>query len=210
MLEVNKPKLLDRVRATARMRHLSLRTEDAYVARIRQFILFHQKRHPAEMGADEIAAYLTHLAVNDHVAASTQNVALCALLFLYRDVMQVELPQIQNVHRAQQKTKLPVVFSRAEVKQILAQLRGVDDLMARLRYGPTYRRRAVVTRCATRLRLICSKAVTIFAPFKSCSDTKMFARRWFIRTFSIAADAACEVCSKISFTFKIPLIARAV
>jgi site-specific recombinase XerD len=92
-----KPKLLDSVRAVARVRHLSLRTEEAYVARIRQFILFHNKRHPLEMGADEIATYLTHLAVNDHVAASTQNVALSALLFLYRDVLHVEMEHIQGV-----------------------------------------------------------------------------------------------------------------
>lgn len=148
MVEAKKPKLLDRVRAVARVRHLSLRTEDAYVARIRQFILFHQKRHPLEMGADEIAAYLTHLAVNDRVAASTQNVALCALLFLYRDVLQVEMPQIHGVARAQQKTKLPVVFTRDEVKQILALLKGVDYLMASLLYGAGLR----VMECA-RLRV---------------------------------------------------------
>jgi len=130
-----KPKLLEQVRAVARVRHLSLRTEEAYVARIRQFILFHGKRHPSEMAETEIRQYLTHLAVNERVAASTQNVALCALLFLYRDVLKQELPQITGVERARTKSKLPVVFTREETAAVLTHLTGRDYLMASLLYG---------------------------------------------------------------------------
>src|ERR687893_1071085 len=89
---MNKPKLLDRVRSAARLRHLSLRTEEAYADCIKRFILFHRKRHPSEMGADEIRQFLSHLAVAGRVSASTQNQALCALLFLYRDILQIDLP----------------------------------------------------------------------------------------------------------------------
>lgn len=134
-MPVRRPKLLEQVRAVARMRHLSLRTEEAYVARIKQFILFHGKRHPLEMGEEEVRAYLSHLAVDGQVAASTQNVALCALLFLYRDVLCRELPQITGVERARVKQKLPVVFTRDEVAAVLSHLRGVDYLMASLLYG---------------------------------------------------------------------------
>jgi hypothetical protein len=88
-----KPKLLDQVRAVARARHLSHRTEDAYVGFIRRYILFHGKRHPLEMGAEEITAFLTHLAVTERVSASTQNQALFAVLFLYRDVLHLERSQ---------------------------------------------------------------------------------------------------------------------
>ena len=97
---MNRPGLLDQARAVARMRYLSLRTEEAYCDWIRRFILFHQKRHPSEMGADQIRQFLTHLAVKSNVAASTQNQALCALLFLYRDVLRVELPYVEGIERA--------------------------------------------------------------------------------------------------------------
>ena len=135
ILSERKPKLLEQVRAVARLRHLSLKTEDAYVARIKQFILFHKKRHPLELGAAEVRAYLSHLAVNRQVAASTQNVALCALLFLYRDVLRKDLPDITGVERARAKPKLPVVFTREEVAAVFAHLDGVDRLMAGLLYG---------------------------------------------------------------------------
>jgi site-specific recombinase XerD len=91
------PKLLDEVRNVARLKHLSLKTEKAYAHYIRQFILFHNKRHPLEMGSDEVRAYLTYLAVQKHVAASTQNTAFSALLFLYRNVLRRELPQLDGV-----------------------------------------------------------------------------------------------------------------
>ncbi len=117
---MSKPKLLDQVRAIARLKHLSLKTEQAYVNYIRRFILFHEKRHPAEMGADEVRQFLTHLAVERQVAASTQNVALNALLFLYRDVLEIALPLIDGVVRAKLPKRLPVVFTRAEVEAILS------------------------------------------------------------------------------------------
>ncbi len=128
-------RLLDQVRQAIRLKHYSLKTEKSYVYYIRDFILFHNKRHPKEMGADEIRTYLTHLAVRQNVAASTQNVALSALLFLYRHVLQIELPYIDNIERAKTPERVPVVFTRSEVKAILAQLDGVYYLIASLLYG---------------------------------------------------------------------------
>jgi len=89
--------LLDQVRAVARLKHYSLRTEESYVQAIKRFILFHHKRHPATMGTVEIQAYLTHLAVEGNVAASTLNVARCAILFLYREVLRIELPALSHI-----------------------------------------------------------------------------------------------------------------
>lgn len=132
---MDRPKLLDEVRTVARLRHLSYRTEESYVSVIRRFILFHGKRHPAEMGAEEIRAFLAHMALEEHVAASTQNVAFAALLFLYREVLGVELPDIGEVERARGPQKIPVVFTRDEARQVLAQLSGHHALMARLLYG---------------------------------------------------------------------------
>ena len=105
------PKLFDRVHSVARLRHLSMGTERAYSDCVRRFILFHKKRHPAEMGAEEIRQFLSHLAVGGNVAASTQNVALCALLFLYRDVLGVELPYVEGILRAKRPARVPVVFT---------------------------------------------------------------------------------------------------
>ena len=132
---MHKPRLLDRVRAVARVRHLSLRTEQAYSDWIRRFILFHHKRHPEEMGAEEIRLFLSHLAVEGRVSASTQNVALCALLFLYRDVLGMELPYVEGIMRAKRPTRVPVVFTRQEVERLLAQLSGTYALIAGLLYG---------------------------------------------------------------------------
>lgn len=132
---MNKPKLLEQVRSVARLRHLSLRTEEAYSDWIRRFILFHHKRHPSEMGADQIRQFLSHLAVTGRVSASTQNQALCALLFLYRDVLQVELPYVDGIERAKRPARLPVVFTRQEVSRLLAQLTGTYSLIASLLYG---------------------------------------------------------------------------
>jgi integron integrase len=132
---VQKPKLLDRVRAVARVRHLSLRTEQAYSDWIRRFILFHRKRHPEQMGAEEIQLFLSHLAVEGQVSASTQNVALCALLFLYRDVLQVELPYVEGIQRAKRPIRVPVVFTRTEVSSLLSCLSGTYGLVAGLLYG---------------------------------------------------------------------------
>jgi integron integrase len=128
-------RLVDRIREAARLRHLSRRTERAYASWIRRFILFHAKRHPREMGACEVTAYLTHLASERHVAASTQNQALSALLFLYRDVLGMELPWMDEIVRAKRTRHLPVVLSRAEVGQLIGKLDGTPRLMALLLYG---------------------------------------------------------------------------
>lgn len=130
-----KPKLLDCVHAVARMRHLSLGTERAYSDWIKRFILFHKKRHPKEMGTDEIRLFLSHLAVDGNVAASTQNVALCALLFLYRDVLGVELPYVDGIQRAKRPARIPVVFTRAEAAALLSHLSGTYKHIVGLLYG---------------------------------------------------------------------------
>ena len=129
------PKLLDRVRQTIRAKHYSRRTESAYVDWIRRYILFHQKRHPSAMGAPEIAAFLTWLATNRRVSASTQNQSLSALLFLYRDVLHIEIGSIENVPRARMPVRVPVVLSRAEVARIKKHLHGVTWIMVTLLYG---------------------------------------------------------------------------
>lgn len=129
------PRLLDRVQLAIRTRHLSLRTEQAYVQWIRRFILFHDKRHPKEMGADEIGAFLTHLAVDKRVSASTQNQALSALLFLYREVLGRQPGELKDVVRARRPKKLPVVLSKDEVNSVLDRLTGAHRLMATLLYG---------------------------------------------------------------------------
>ena len=130
-----KPRLLDRVRETVRARHYSRRTEKAYVHWIRRYIFFHGTRHPAEMGAAEVTSFLTSLAVRGKVAASTQNQALSALLFLYREVLGVELPWLDDVVRAKRPQHLPVVLTRDEVRAVLQRLDGVPRLMAILLYG---------------------------------------------------------------------------
>jgi integron integrase len=129
------PRLLDRVRAALRARHFSRRTEEAYVAWIRRYIFFHDKRHPAHMGAPEVTRFLTSLAVDRHVAASTQNQALSALLFLYRDVLEVDLPWLDGIVRAKRPQRLPIVLTRDEVRAVLRALQGVPRLMACLLYG---------------------------------------------------------------------------
>jgi integron integrase len=133
--EPPKPRLLDRVRAALRLRHGSRRTEATYVAWIRRYILFHGKRHPADMGAAEVTRFLTSLAVDGRVAASTQNQALSALLFLYRNVLEVDLPWLDDVVRAKRPERLPVVLTREEVVAVLRRLDGVPRLMAFLLYG---------------------------------------------------------------------------
>lgn len=130
-----KPSLLQQVRHQIRLKHYSIRTEDAYLKIIKRFILFHQKRHPREMGVDEIRQYLTHLATAGQVSASTQNQALSALLFLYREVLNVELPFIDGIERAKRPVRVPTVLTRAEADKVLARLRGVHYLMASLLYG---------------------------------------------------------------------------
>ena len=132
---MSSPILLDQVRTTSRLRHLSLKTETAYVNWIKRFVLFHNKRHPLEMRETEIRQFLAHLAVNLQVSASTQTVALSAILFLYRDVLKQNLPYIDHIERANPSRKLPVVFTRAEVQTIFAHLSGTPLIIASLLYG---------------------------------------------------------------------------
>lgn len=126
---------LNQVRQTVRLKHYSRSTEDSYLHYILDFIRYHNKRRPKELGINEVRAYLTHLAVHKQVAASTQNVALSALLFLYKEVLHVALPYIDNIERAKRPKRLPVVFTRDEVKQILANLTGTHHLVIALLYG---------------------------------------------------------------------------
>jgi integron integrase len=130
-----KPRLLDQVRATIRRKHYSIRTEDTYVHWIKRYIFFHNKRHPAEMAEPEIEQFLSHLAVQLKVAASTQNQALNALVFLYREVLGKQIGVMQNLERAKQPQRLPVVLTETEVRAVLTQLEGRHWLMASLLYG---------------------------------------------------------------------------
>ena len=129
------PKLLDRVREANRLRHGSRSTEKSYVGWIRRYILFHGKRHPAEMGAPEVTRFLSALAVEGKVAASTQNQALSALLFLYRYVMHQDLPWLDDIVRAKRPKRLPIVLTRDEVRAVITELHGTPRLMATLLYG---------------------------------------------------------------------------
>ncbi len=129
------PKLLDRVREANRLRHGSRSTEKSYVGWIRRYILFHGKRRPAEMGAPEVTRFLSSLAVEGRVAASTQNQALSALLFLYRHVLHQDLPWLEDVVRAKRPKHLPVVLTRDEVRAVILELHGTPRLMATLLYG---------------------------------------------------------------------------
>ena len=129
------PRLLDQIRARCRLRHYSIRTERAYVSWARRFILANGRRHPRDMGVVEVEAFLSTLATRDDVAASTQNQALSALLFLYREVLGIELPWMESVVRAKRPQKVPVVLSHDEVARLLAVLDGQPWLMAALLYG---------------------------------------------------------------------------
>jgi integron integrase len=130
-----KPKLLDVVRARIRAKHYSYRTEEQYVDWIRRFILFSGKRHPADMSGPEITRYLNHLAVERRVSASTQNQALAAILVLYRQVLEVDLPWLDNVVRARAPQRVPIVLTRREAHALVAQLEGVFHLIGQLLYG---------------------------------------------------------------------------
>lgn len=128
-------RLLEVVRGRLRLRHYSLRTEEAYIGWIRRFIQFHGRRHPREMGAPEVEAFLTHLAVEGQVSPSTQNQALSALLFLYKEALGTDLPWLKDVHRAKRRQRLPVVLTVREVQAVFEQMRGKPLLMAQLLYG---------------------------------------------------------------------------
>ena len=127
--------LLTQVRQVLRLRHMSRSTEKSYLYYILDYIYFHNKRHPQEMGVNEIRTYLSHLAMQKNVAGSTQNVALSALLFLYRQVLKSDLPDIDNIERARRPKRLPVVLTRREVQEVLAIVDGVEGLFLQLLYG---------------------------------------------------------------------------
>jgi integron integrase len=130
-----KARLLDQVREVLRVKHYSIHTEDAYVAWIKRYIFFHQKRHPREMGAPEVQAFLSDLAVRQNVSASTQNQALNALVFLYSEVLHLELDWMHDLVRARRTHRVPVVLSKPEVQRVLAAMTGTTQLMGKLLYG---------------------------------------------------------------------------
>lgn len=132
---MDKPRLLDQVRDALRLRHYSLRTEATYIQWIKRFILFHDKRHPLEMGEQEITAFLTHLAVDKHVSPSTQNQALAAILFLYKEALARDLDWMDGIVRAKRPERIPEVLSPEQVRKLIDQLEGTHQLMARLIYG---------------------------------------------------------------------------
>jgi integron integrase len=131
----NSPKLLDKVRDKLRVKHYSIRTEQTYVHWIKRYIFFHGKRHPKELGARDIESFLTHLAVAGKVSASTQNLAKSSLLFLYREVLEIQLPWLENVTQAKAPKRLPVVLTVSEVQSVLSRLTGTHALIASLLYG---------------------------------------------------------------------------
>ena len=132
---MHRRRLLDEVRTVIRRKHYSYRTEATYVQWIRRFILFHGKRHPRDMGADEVTAFLSHLATQRRVAAATQNQALSAILFLYQKVLEIDLPWLTDIDRAKRPRRLPVVLTRQEVQAVLDLLSGIHWLVLALLYG---------------------------------------------------------------------------
>jgi integron integrase len=135
MVQTQPPKLLEQVREAIRTRHYSLRTEDTYLSWIKRFIVFHGKRHPRDMGLQEVQQFLSHLAVAGHVAASTQSQALSAILFLYQQVLKQDIGWLHDIVRAKQPQRLPVVFTQDEVAKVLRQLSGVTWIMGTFLYG---------------------------------------------------------------------------
>lgn len=134
-MHTKKPKLLEQVRNELRLRHYSPRTEKSYVSWIIRFILFHNKKHPSDMGEREIRDFLNHLTLTKHVSASTQNQALQAILFLYREVLKVDVKRITEIKKAKRIKHIPVVLTREEVKRVLANMEGIPKLIASLLYG---------------------------------------------------------------------------
>ncbi|MDR2208105.1 MAG: integron integrase [Azoarcus sp.] len=134
-MEVRSPKLLDQLREAIRVRRYSIRTENAYCDWARRFILFHGKRHPRDMAAGEVTAFLTYLASERNVSASTQNQAKSALLFLYKQVLGIELPWLDEIVQAKRGTRLPVVLTPREVRELLGAMHGTMGLVAGLLYG---------------------------------------------------------------------------
>src|SRR5689334_16786897 len=134
-MAASQKKLLDQVRELLRKKHYALRTEESYIAWITRYIRFHQLRHPRDLDSTAIEAFLSHLALDRHVAASTQNQARSALLFLYREVLDLPVDALQDIVVAKTPTRLPVVLTRAEVQAVIRELSGTYRLMAQLLYG---------------------------------------------------------------------------
>ena len=132
---MQKPRLLDQVRSVIRTRHYSRRTESAYLSWIKRYILYHDKRHPVEMGADEVGRFLSYLAAERNVASSTQNQAFNALVFLYREVLKCSLEGRIDAVRSFKKQRLPIVMSKEETQRVLSAMNGTTQLMAKLLYG---------------------------------------------------------------------------
>ena len=138
------PRLLDQVRDRIRRKHYSIRTEQAYLHWVKNFVRFHGVKHPKDMGAREVEAFLTHLSVVRNVSASTQNQALSALLFLYREVLEIELPWLDGIERSKRPKRMPVVLTREEVAAVLKELDGTTALILKLAYGTGMRIMEVV------------------------------------------------------------------
>ena len=134
-VEIGRPRLLERVHQAIRVRHYSRRTEEAYVAWVRRFVIFHDRRHPRDLGQDDVRRFLTALAVHGKVSASTQNQARAAIAFLYRDVLAAPLSAMDGVVRAKRPTRLPIVLTRGEVRAVLDRMDGAPRLVAQLLYG---------------------------------------------------------------------------
>jgi len=135
MTDSKKPRLLDQVRQVIRVKHYSLRTKESYINWIKRFIFFHNKKHPIEMREKEIGEFITHLAKNEKVSASTQNQALCAIVFLYKNVLKKELENTISIYWSKRPKKLPVVFTKSEVIEVLNNLKGTHWLVGMLLYG---------------------------------------------------------------------------
>lgn len=138
------PRLLDQVRDRIRRKHYSIRTEQAYLHWVKAFVRYHGLKHPASMGAAEVESFLTHLSVERHVSSSTQNQALSALLFLYRDVLEIALPWLDGIERSKRPKRMPVVLTEEEVAAVLGQLDGTTALILKLAYGTGMRIMEVV------------------------------------------------------------------
>lgn len=163
-----RPGLLEVVRQSLRTKHYSIRTEEVYLGWIRRFIAFNERRHPRDLGAAEVTAFLSDLAVRGNVAASTQNQALSAILFLYRDVLGVELPWMQDVIRAKRPRKLPVVLTRDEVQRLLVHVDGDSGLVVRLLYGTGMR---LLEGCRLRIKdLDLEKRIIVVRDGKGAKD----------------------------------------
>jgi len=135
MIDSKKPKLLDQVRQVIRVKHYSLRTEGSYINWIKRFIFFHNKKHPIEMGEKEIGEFIAHLSKNEKVSASTQNQALCAIVFLYKNVLKKELENTISIYWSKRPKILPVVFTKNEAVEVLSKLKDTHWLIGMLLYG---------------------------------------------------------------------------